>query len=64
MKRIILIRWLLQNGCLLEREGSKHSVFYNPKSNQSSTVPRHSEINTFTARGICKSLDIPVIKEK
>ncbi|MDT3738155.1 MAG: type II toxin-antitoxin system HicA family toxin [Candidatus Kapabacteria bacterium] len=64
MKRKELIKWLILNGCILEREGSKHTVFYNPESNQSSTVPRHIEINTFTARGICESLKIPVIKMK
>ncbi len=64
MKRKALIRFLKQNGCVLEREGGKHSVFYNPESNCSTTVPRHQEINTFTARGICRDLEIPVIKIK
>lgn len=31
MKRKDLIRFLLENGCTLEREGKKHTVFYNPK---------------------------------
>jgi predicted RNA binding protein YcfA (HicA-like mRNA interferase family) len=61
MKRKELIKWLILNGCILEREGSKHTIYFNPESQKSSTVPRHSEINTFTARGICQSLEIPII---
>lgn len=64
MKRDDLIKHLLKNGCTLEREGKKHTLFYNPKSKKSSTVPRHREINTFTGKGICKDLEIPVIKKK
>jgi len=64
MKRKALIRHLEQHGCLLDREGRKHSVFYNPQSNRSTTVPRHQEINTFTAKGICRDLEIPVIQIK
>lgn len=64
MKRRELIKWLLIHGCILEREGKKHTLYYNPETNQSSTVPRHIEINTFTAKGICESLNIPVIKSK
>jgi predicted RNA binding protein YcfA (HicA-like mRNA interferase family) len=64
MKRKGLIKYLLENGCIFEREGKKHTLFYKSKSDKSATVPRHNEINTFTARGICKDLDIPVIKIK
>jgi len=62
VKRKDLIKYLLKYGCVLEREGKKHSLFYNPNTGKSITVPRHSEINTFTACGICKDLDIPIIK--
>ncbi len=64
MKRTELIKYLLKNGCILEREGKKHTLFYNPKSEKSATVPRHREINTFTARGLCKDLGIKVIRKK
>jgi mRNA interferase HicA len=64
MKRKELISYLILHGCFLEREGKRHSVYYNSASNKSSTIPRHKEINTFTARGICKDLEIPVIKIK
>lgn len=64
MKRKDLIRYLLDNECIFEREGKKHTLFYNPATGKSATVPRHIGINTFTAKGICKDLGIPVIRLK
>lgn len=60
MKRTDLIRHLESNGCVLLREGSKHSVYVNRPSRKSSTVPRHREINEFLARKICRDLDVPL----
>jgi predicted RNA binding protein YcfA (HicA-like mRNA interferase family) len=59
MKRRELLRHLMAQGCGLLREGSRHSVFCNPKTNTTSTVPRHSEIDDFLARKICRDLRIP-----
>lgn len=59
MKRFDLIRHLEQHGCVLFREGANHSVYLNPATRKTSTVPRHREINDFLARKICKDLQIP-----
>jgi predicted RNA binding protein YcfA (HicA-like mRNA interferase family) len=59
MKRRDLVRHLESHGCELLREGSRHSVFVNRRKGKASSVPRHSEVNDFTARGICRDLDIP-----
>ena len=59
MKRADLVRHLERNGCVLLREGAKHSVFVNRARNKSSTVPRHREINDFLARKICRDLEVP-----
>lgn len=59
MKRQELIRHLESRGCYLLREGGKHSVYCNPANNQTSTVPRHREIDDFLARKICRDLGIP-----
>ncbi len=59
MKRHALVRHLDAHGCVLLREGSKHSVYVNPANDQTSTVPRHREINEFLARKICRDLGIP-----
>ncbi|MDI6733002.1 MAG: type II toxin-antitoxin system HicA family toxin [Planctomycetota bacterium] len=64
MKRKGLIRYLTEKGCIFEHEGKKHTLFYNPQNGRSATVPRHNEINTFTAKGICKDLGIEVIRLK
>jgi predicted RNA binding protein YcfA (HicA-like mRNA interferase family) len=58
MKCADLIRYLQQRGCVLLREGSKHSVFINRATRKSSTVPRHREINDYLARKICQELGI------
>jgi predicted RNA binding protein YcfA (HicA-like mRNA interferase family) len=59
MKRRELVRHLAEHGCGLVREGSRHSVFHNPKEQTTSTVPRHREIDDFLARKICRDLRIP-----
>jgi len=63
MKRKDLIKYLLKNGCVFIREGANHSVFFNPLLNRTSTIPRHSEINNFLAKKICKDLGITTIKK-
>ncbi len=60
MKRHDLIRHLEANGCYLLREGRRHSVFINPAIPVSSAVPRHTEINEFLARKICRDLQVPM----
>jgi len=59
MKRRELLRHLLDEGCVLIREGGNHSWWGNPAKNKRSAVPRHSEIPDVLARKICKDLDIP-----
>jgi mRNA interferase HicA len=59
MKRRDLLKHLSEHGCRFVREGSEHSVWENPNTKQRSSVPRHSEVNDFTANRICKSLGVP-----
>lgn len=59
MKRRDLVRHLEAHGCYLLREGGSHSVFVNPATNATSAVPRHTEINEFLARKICRDLQVP-----
>jgi predicted RNA binding protein YcfA (HicA-like mRNA interferase family) len=58
MKRIDLLRYLKKNGCVLVREGAKHSLFFNASTGKSSTIPRHAEINDFLAKKICRDLGL------
>lgn len=59
MKRREVIRHLTEHGCRFLREGSRHTVYFNPQNRKTSTVPRHNEIADFLARKICKDLEIP-----
>lgn len=58
MKRRELIRHLKEQGCLLLREGGKHTVYYNPANRKASTIPRHNEIVDILTKKICKDLEV------
>ena len=58
MKRAELVRHLEAHGCLLLREGARHSIFVNRAAGKATSVPRHKEINDFLARKICRDLEI------
>ena len=64
MKRKDLIKHLLKSNCIFIREGARHSVFFNPLLKKSSTVPRHTEIDNFLAKKICRDLGIEPPKRK
>jgi predicted RNA binding protein YcfA (HicA-like mRNA interferase family) len=59
MKRRDLIRHLERYGCVLLREGGRHSIYYNPGEGKTSAVPRHNEIRESLSRKICKDLAVP-----
>lgn len=59
LKRLDLFRHLEGSGCVLVREGPKHSVYYNPATQRTGTVPRHREVKNPTAVRICKQLGVP-----
>ena len=42
------------------REGGSHTVYVNREARKCSTVPRHREVLDFTAKKICKDLDVPL----
>jgi predicted RNA binding protein YcfA (HicA-like mRNA interferase family) len=59
MKRRDFLAHLARQGCEFRREGSRHTVYYNPVTNRTSTIPRHREINEILVRKICRDLGIP-----
>lgn len=61
IKRRDLERHLRLHGCVLVREGGKHSVWENRANERRSTVPRHRELPPATARAICTQLGIPPV---
>ena len=56
MKKYELIQKLNKQGAVLLRHGGKHDVYIQPRTNKEATVPRHTEINEFTAKAILKKL--------
>lgn len=62
MKRNQLLRHLKEYGCLLLREGRRHSVFYNLKTEKTSTIPRHREIDDMLANKIYRDLGVPPMR--
>ena len=59
MKRQDLVRHLRQYDCELLREGRSHSVWLNSANHRQSTIPRHREVDDYTARAICRQLGVP-----
>jgi mRNA interferase HicA len=59
MKRHEFLRHLRSYGCILKREGAKHSLYMNPANGVVETVPRHVEIDNRLAGKICNRLGIP-----
>jgi predicted RNA binding protein YcfA (HicA-like mRNA interferase family) len=58
VKKRELQRHLTAHGCTLARQAAKHEMWENPATGQRTVVPRHREIKTQTARGICRQLGI------
>ncbi|MEM8963265.1 MAG: type II toxin-antitoxin system HicA family toxin [Acidobacteriota bacterium] len=59
MKRRDLLKHLKNHGCTLLREGGSHSIWKNPDKGLRTAIPRHREINDYTAKRICEQLDVP-----
>ena len=56
MKKRDLEKKLRVAGCYLKREGASHSIWINPKTGITETVPRHTEVKENLAKKILKSL--------
>jgi mRNA interferase HicA len=56
MKRRDLEKKLRIAGCYLKREGGSHSIWINPRTGITETVPRHTEVKENLAKKILKSL--------
>jgi mRNA interferase HicA len=59
MKRVDVIRHVESFGCRLLRDKGKHTVYFNPENNQTTTIPRHREVNEYLVRKICRDPGIP-----
>ena len=62
MKRHELISHLQEQGCRVDREGGRHTIYTNPANGAKAPVPRHGEIDNRLARKICGQLGIDPIR--
>ena len=62
MKKSKFLKYLAENGCPVKREGSKHTIVINLKTQKRTSIPRHIEIDDDLCNDICKQLGIPKIK--
>jgi len=60
MRRSELMRYLRQNGVVILREGSRHTIVI--RGVAKSQIPRHREIVDELARQICKDLGLPFLR--
>jgi len=54
------MRYLRQNGVVILREGSRHTIVI--RGVAKSQIPRHREIVDELARQICKDLGLPFLR--
>jgi mRNA interferase HicA len=62
LKRRELIDHPKRQGCRLNREGGRHSIYGNPANGAKAPVPRHAEIDNRLAQKICQQLAIKPIR--
>lgn len=58
VKRRDLLKELGKYGVLLIDHGGRHAKLINPRNNRKAPLPRHREIDDFTAKQIWKQLDL------
>ena len=61
MKRTAFLKHLMDNDCVLVREGANHSLYMNAKNGKKSTVGLHTELSNLMCKIICKQLEIPPV---
>lgn len=59
MKRVDLLRRLADEACVLDRSDGPHDIYRNIITGKRAPVPRHREINEYTARAIIRRLSTP-----
>ncbi|MDR0495978.1 MAG: type II toxin-antitoxin system HicA family toxin [Treponema sp.] len=56
MKREKLLEQARQYGAVFVRHGKKHDIYENPRTHEYTQIPRHIDINEYTAKDILKKL--------
>ena len=56
MKREKLLEKINETGAVFVRYGRKHDIYKNPRTHEFISIPRHPDINEYTAKDIIKKL--------
>jgi hypothetical protein len=56
VKRERLLAKIAELGAVFIRHGKKHDIYENSRTHELTQVPRHSDINEYTANGIIKKM--------
>lgn len=56
MKREKLLEKVIAVGGVFVRHGKKHDIYENPRTHEYTQVPRHPDINEYTAKEILKKM--------
>jgi hypothetical protein len=56
VKREKLLSEIAELGAVFIRHGKKHDIYENPRTHELTQVPRHPDINEYTANGIIKKM--------
>jgi hypothetical protein len=56
VKRGKLLEKIVKLGAVFLRYGKKHDIYENPRTHELPQVPRHPDINEYTANGIIKKM--------
>jgi len=56
VKREKLLERVRETGAIFVRHGRKHDIYENPRTHEYAQIPRHPDINEYTAKDILKKL--------
>jgi len=56
VKREKVLEKANEYGAKFVRHGKKHDIYENPRTHEYAQIPRHSDINEYTAKDILKKL--------
>jgi hypothetical protein len=58
LKRVAVIRYLVNRGCFLLHHGKRHDIYQNLSNGKKAPIPRHNEIKDTLFQLIKKQLGI------
>ena len=60
MKRQKLLKEIVKRGAVFVRHGANHDIYENPRTNKSTQVPRHEDVNELVAKAIIQFFELNI----